>query len=64
MVYLAKDDTIVATGSATECTKQMGLKNEHSFQSIVSKVKRGKLNRYEVIVSKTDTLEDDMDGDE
>lgn len=60
MVYLAKDDTIVATGSAEECTKQMGLKNVHVFYTIVGKTRMGKLHKYEVIVSDSDTL----DGDE
>ena len=59
MVYLAKDDTIVATGSARECTKQMGLKNENAFRNIVSKSKLGKIKKYEVIISKSDTLEGD-----
>jgi hypothetical protein len=60
MVYLAANDRIVATGSAEECTKQMGLKNVYTFYSIVSKAKSGKYSKYEVIVSDTDTL----DGDE
>ena len=59
MVYLAADDSIVATGSAEECTKQMGLKNVHSFYSIIGKSRSGKLSRYEVIISDTDTLEGD-----
>lgn len=59
MVYLAKDDTIVATGSAKECTKQMGLKSEQSFRSIVSRASLGKLPKYEVIISDSDTLEGD-----
>lgn len=59
MVCLAKDDTIVATGSAEECTKQMGLKNNQAFRDIVSKSKLGKNKKYEVIVSNSDTLEGD-----
>ena len=59
MVYLAKDDSIIATGSAEECTKQMGLKNVYTFYSIVSKIKNGKHSKYEVIVSDSDTLEGD-----
>ena len=59
MVYLAKDDTIVATGSSEECAKQMGLKNNQAFRDIVSKSKRGINKKYEVIISDTDTLEGD-----
>jgi hypothetical protein len=59
MVYLAADDSIVATGSAKECTKQMGLKNEQVFRSIVSRASLGKNRKYEVIISDTDTLESD-----
>ena len=59
MVYLAKDDTIVATGSAEECTKQLRLKNVHTFYSIMGKSRSGKLSKYEVIISDSDTLEGD-----
>lgn len=59
MVYLAADDTIVATGSAQECTEQMGLKNKHSFLSIVSKVRKGTFKKYEIIDSDSDTLDDE-----
>ena len=59
MVYLAKDDTIVATGSAEECAKQMRLKDVYCFYSVISKVRNGKCSRYEVIISDTDTLEGD-----
>lgn len=59
IVYLAVDDTIVATGSAEECAKQMGIKNARTFQSIISKARTGKRSKYEVIVSDSDTLEGD-----
>ena len=59
MVYLAADDSIVATGSAEECTKQMGFKNVNTFYSVIGKSRRGKLSRYEVIISDSDTLEGD-----
>ena len=49
MVYLAADDSIVATGSAEECTKQMGLKNIHTFYTIVGKTRKGLLTRYEIV---------------
>ena len=56
MVYLAADDSIVAVGSARECMKQMGIKDVFSFYSLVSKARSGKIAKYEVIVSDTDTL--------
>ena len=57
MVYRTKDDSIAAVGSAKECTKQLGLKNEQSFRSMVSKASLGKNSKYEVIISESDTLE-------
>ena len=59
MVYRTEDDSIAAVGSAKECTKQMGLKNEKSFRSIISKASMGKNQKYEVIISDSDTLEGD-----
>ena len=59
MVYLAKDDSIVAVGSAKECTKQMGLKSESAFRDLVSKASLGKIKKYEVIISDSDTIGDD-----
>jgi hypothetical protein len=64
MVYLAADDSIVATGTAKECAKQMGLKNEGCFRRIVSMVRHGQHPKYEVIVSDTDTLDDDADAED
>ncbi len=57
IVYLAKDDSIVATGSAEECTKQMGLRNVHSFHTIVGKTRKGLLSRYEIVVEDEGELE-------
>ena len=54
MVYLAKDDSIVATGSAEECAKQMGYKNVHSFYSFVQYVKSGKRKTHEIVVADSD----------
>lgn len=56
ILYLAENDTIVATGSAAECAKQMGLKDKSNFLSIISKVRKGKIAKYEFIMSDTDTL--------
>lgn len=54
MVYRTKDDSIAAVGSAKECAKQMGLKNEQAFRDIASRASLGKIKKYEVIVSDSD----------
>lgn len=58
MVYLAKDDTIVATGSGKECAKQMGYPTLQSFYSMVYLVNKGKCKKYEVVVSDSDVCDE------
>lgn len=54
MVYLAADDSIVAVGSAKECVEQMGISSVDSFYAIVSRVRHGKNQKYEVVVDESD----------
>lgn len=54
-VYLAKNDTIIATGTAQECSEQMGCKNIDSFYSIVSKCRLGKHHKYDIVVESEPT---------
>ena len=58
MVYLAKDDSIVATGSAEECAKQMGYKNTHSFYCFVQHVRAGRRKTHEIIISDSDVCDE------
>lgn len=46
-VYLKKSDELLASGYANECAEQMNI-SVHSFYSMVSRVKSGKNNKYEV----------------
>lgn len=57
-IYLAKDDSIVASGTAKECANQMGVSHD-VFRSIVSRAKNKKRKKYEVYISTGD--EDDAD---
>ena len=50
-VYLNKDDSIVASGTAKECAKQMN-KSLNGFHSMVSKNKLKKQKKYTVIIDK------------
>lgn len=52
-VYLAKDDSIAASGTAQECVKQLGMKNLNSFYCMVSLNKKGLHKRYEVYIDDT-----------
>lgn len=58
MVYLAKDDSIVATGSAEECAKQMGYKNVNCFYSLVQHIRNGKRKTLEIIISDSDVCDE------
>lgn len=44
-VYNRYDD-VICTGTADECVNALGLKNTSSFYSILTKSKRGKLQKY------------------
>lgn len=57
-LYRAKDDTIVASGTAKECAEQMGT-SEEVFRSTVSRAKHGTRKKYEAYVFDGD--EDDAD---
>lgn len=57
MVYRAKDDKIMATGTARECAKQLGLHSVDCFHSLVSKSRKGVTKKYEVIVEKEGAIE-------
>lgn len=48
-LYLAKDDSIVASGTAKECAEQMGV-TESTFKSTVSRAKSGERKKYEVYI--------------
>ena len=50
-VYLNKDDTIVASGTAKECANAMG-KSVNCFHSMVSKNKKGIQKKYFVVIEK------------
>lgn len=49
-VYRKKDDTVLAQGNAEECRKQLGFKTLQVFYSVVSRVNRGKTEKYEVTI--------------
>lgn len=48
-IYLAKNDTIVATGTAEECANQMCIAIS-SFYSLVSRAKNQTRKKYEVFI--------------
>lgn len=47
-VYLAKSDKLVACGTSRECQRQLGLASVKSFYSMVSRVKKGANQKYEI----------------
>jgi transcriptional regulator NrdR family protein len=57
-LYRAKDDTIVASGTAKECAEQMGT-TVGSFKSIVSRAKNKQRKKWEVYIGTDD--DDDVD---
>lgn len=56
IVYLAADDSIVATGNAEECARQMG-RSVNSFHCLVGRVRKGKTKKYEISSSKEGEIE-------
>lgn len=59
-VYLKKDDTIVASGTARECQRQMGFKSLGVFYSVISRVYRGISTKYDVYsFDENEPLDDD-----
>ena len=58
-VYRKKDDVVLAQGSSEECRKALGFKTLQVFYSMVSRVNRGKTEKYEVLV-----MDDDFSIDE
>ena len=48
-VYLAKNDTPLCCGTATECAKAMNM-TLTTFASTVSRVSRGVLKKYDVVI--------------
>lgn len=56
IVYLAADDSIVATGNAEECARQMG-RSVNSFHCLVSRVRSGKNKKFEISSSKEGEIE-------
>lgn len=59
-IYLKKDDSIVASGTAKECQKQMGFKSLGVFYSVVSRVYRGISTKYDVYsYDENEPLEED-----
>lgn len=57
-VYLRKNDEVVAVGTSNECAKQLRLTID-SFYSLVSRYRRGIIDKYEFIVEKTPYDEED-----
>lgn len=49
VVYDKKSDSILVTGYAEECARSLGM-TLHSFYSLVSRVKKGTNNKYEVSI--------------
>lgn len=59
-VYLRKTDQIIAQGTAKECAYQLKLK---SFNNIVSRVRKGKNKKYDILVEKySDVMEEDHES--
>lgn len=48
-VYLNKDESIVASGTAKECAKQMN-KSLNGFHSMVSKNRLKKQKKYTIVI--------------
>lgn len=48
-VYRTKDDSVVATGTAKQCAKQLGFTNEACFYCMISRAKSGKNRKYAVV---------------
>lgn len=57
IIYLKKNDKIVAVGNAGECAEQLGCKSVRAFYALVSNVKHGKNKRYEIVTEKEGELE-------
>ena len=49
-VYLKKNDQLLASGNSRECQRQLGLASRASFYSLVTNVKKGKNQKYEILV--------------
>ena len=57
-VYLRETDEVIAYGTGRECAAMMR-KSLNCFHSMVSKTKKGKQNKYDVLVEEYKTLEDE-----
>lgn len=57
-VYLRATDEVIAYGTSRECAKIMG-KSLNCFHSMVSKTKKGKQNKYDVLVEDYDFKDED-----
>lgn len=57
-VYSNKDDTVVASGTARECAKQLGLTLD-SFRSFVSNTRSGRTKTFSVVVEDDKSQEDE-----
>lgn len=53
-VYEKKTDKLLATGNSVFCTRQLGLASVDSFYSLVSRVRSGRNNKYEVLVEEVE----------
>ena len=61
IIRLRKNDSIVATGTARECTEQLGFKTVKSFYSVLSKNRSGKRHRYEIDIMPNDEEQEEME---
>lgn len=50
VIYLRKNDEVVANGTATDCMKQLGFANKNSFYSMVSKNRKGIKKKYIIYI--------------
>lgn len=59
-VYERKTDRLLASGSASFCTRQLGLPSVNSFYCLVGRVRSGKNMKYEVLIE--DISEEEENG--
>ena len=55
-VYLKKDESVVAWGTAKECASMLGW-SDATFRSTMCKTNRGERNKYEFVKEKMERVE-------
>jgi len=60
-VYDARTDEVLAFGNIVQCADRLGT-SAQTMRSIISKVRRGKLKRYSVVVEDLDKMDSENDG--